>query len=191
MEYDKVVQERVSVRSYKKEPIPPEMTERLMEAARLAPSGSNLQPIRYITVTSEEMLSRLRPFIPQSFVTQAPLLLACVADTCLFDGLSEQARQTPYNQTRLAWNREQLRSYLSLNAGLSLEHVVLKAADLGLGSCIIRMFDMEKVTEALGLDSRYELIALLPVGFPNQDDSAKQPPVHDRRPLADMVLKQL
>ena len=62
--------------------------------------------------------------------------------------------------------------------------MVFCATDLGLGSCWVRQFDLELAAKALELEERYELVALLPVGFP-----ANQPPMRPRIPLDEMLLK--
>lgn len=185
MELNQAMIERRSVRQYLDKPVPAELVDQLMEAARIAPSGSNLQPIRYLVIESAAVKDQLADAIPQPFITKAPLLLACVGDKKLFERLSEAERKTPYNQMRLSWDEKTLQGYLYLNAGISLEHVVLRAVDLGLGSCWVRQFDGEKIAQILELDERYDLIALLPVGYP-----AKQPAMRPRVPLAEMVIKK-
>ena len=89
------------------------------------------------------------------------------------------------DRRRRHWSDEERRAYLLLNAGIAIEHIVLKAVDMGLGSCWVRMFDQAKLLETLGLDSRYEVAALLPVGWP-----AEQPPMKPRLPVNDLILKE-
>ena len=70
-------------------------------------------------------------------------------------------------------DEESLKSYLNLNAAIALEHIALRAVDLGLGSCWIMMFNSKKAKEILNLDERYEVVALLPVGYHDQTPSQR------------------
>ena len=184
MTFDETVKNRISIRQFRPDPISEEQLEAILEAARLAPSGSNLQPTRYMVITQKEIREKLSPYIPQRFVVEAPVLLVCVAYRRFLDQLSEKARLTPYNQERLSWDEATLRSYLTFNAGLSLEHAVLKVTDLGLGSCIIRNFNRKSVAEALGISDRYDMVALLPLGYP----ATKVEPSHKRLLLSEILL---
>ena len=58
--------------------------------------------------------------------------------------------------------------YLRLNAAIAIDHITLRAVDLGLGTCWVMMFDQEKAKQALGLDDNYNVVALIPVGYPDQ-----------------------
>ena len=83
-------------------------------------------------------------------------------------------------------DEESLKSYLNLNAAIALEHIALRAVDLGLGSCWIMMFNSKKAKEILKLDERYEVVALLPVGYPDQ--IASQRP---RLKLEELIIETL
>ena len=71
-----------------------------------------------------------------------------------------------------------------MNAAIAIEHMVLRAVDLGLGSCWIGRFDRERVREVLELDKDIHIVALLPVGSPDQSPSGRP-----RIPLDQVVLK--
>ena len=73
-----------------------------------------------------------------------------------------------------------------LQAAIALEHIALRAVDLGLGSCWIMMFDREKAKRILGLDERYDLVALMPVGYPDQN-----PPMRPRLDLNELLIQTI
>ena len=81
---------------------------------------------------------------------------------------------------------EAIKAYLSLNLAIAVEHIVLKAVDLGLGSCWLGRFDRDKVKEFLALNENIYPVVLLPVGYP--DESPKARP---RFPLDKYVLKTI
>lgn len=78
------------------------------------------------------------------------------------------------------------KAYLNLNAAIAIDHITLRAVDLGLGTCWVMMFDQEKIKQALQLEDRYHVVALLPVGYPDQ-----APAPRPRLPLEQLVLKEL
>lgn len=77
-------------------------------------------------------------------------------------------------------------AYLRLNAAIAIDHITLRAIDLGLGTCWIRMFDQEKVKQILGLGGNYNVVALVPVGYLDQNPQARP-----RIELDQMLLKEL
>jgi nitroreductase len=79
-----------------------------------------------------------------------------------------------------------VRAYLSMNVAIAVEHVVLKAADLGLGSCWLGRFDRDKVQEYLALDESIYPVVLLPVGHPDQSPRARP-----RFELEKLILKTI
>ena len=79
-----------------------------------------------------------------------------------------------------------VRAYLSMNVAITVEHIVLKAVDLGLGSCWVGKFDRGKVNDFLALDENIFPVALLPVGYPDQSPKARP-----RFDLDKLVLKTI
>jgi len=202
MEFSKVIAARRSIRKFKPEPVPEKFIVELLEAGRLAPSGKNLQPARFILLKSPEARANLKRLSPMPFVATAPLVIVCCYDrqagNATADRMQELQEAQAFSGTPLDANSPQtgvpiksremdeaaLQAYLAFNAGLAIEQIVLKAVDLGLGSCWVMMFEREGLRALLNLDERYELLALLPVGYPDQS-----PMQRPRLPLEDLVLK--
>lgn len=199
MELTQVVEQRRSIRKFREDPFPDGMIEQLLDAARLAPSGSNIQPARFVVVKSPAVRKKLGTSTPYKFITRAPVIFVCCADRASLatrDQRVGELRETgafvdiEMDPTNLqAYTAAQMddfaaREYLSMNVAIAIEHVVLRAVDLGLGSCWIGRFDRDRAREVLELGDDIQIVALLPVGYPGQS-----PPRRPRIPLDQMVLK--
>jgi len=199
MELTQAIKERRSIRKFKEDPITDEMIEQLLTAARLAPSGSNIQPARFVVVKNPAMREKVGTSTPYKFITRAPVIFACCADRASLatrdkrvgelleigaftDVEMDPTDSNPYSAAQM--DDFAARAYLSMNAAIAIEHMVLRAVDLGLGTCWIGRFDRERVREVLELDEDIHIVALLPVGYPDQS-----PPQRPRIPLERLVLK--
>jgi nitroreductase len=202
MEFNKVIQSRRSIRKFKSDPVPDGYIKELLEAARLAPSGINLQPWRFVVVKSEAVRANLAQATPSTMIAKAPVVIVCCVDTKTFEtaGIRTQELQkagafldTPFQEYDAGdffknkdINEFWLKANLAFNAAIAIEHINLKATDLGLGSCWIGSFDQEEVREAIALDVRYDIIALMAIGYPEV--------VPDPRPrltLDEILLKEI
>ncbi len=199
MKLTQVIEQRRSIRKFKEDPITDAMIEELLSAARLAPSGSNIQPARFVVVKSPAMREKLGTCTPYKFITRAPVIFVCCADRTSLSTrdarVGELLEAGVFNDVEMdstdseAYTAAQMddfaaRAYLSMNAAIAIEHMVLRAVDLGLGSCWIGRFDKERVREILELDEDTQIVVLLPVGYP-----AQSPPRRPRFPLDHLVLK--
>lgn len=202
MELLEVIQNRRSIRKFKPDEVPEEYIHQLIEAGRLAPSGTNLQPARYIVIKSEEARTKLKDCTPLPFVSAAPAIIACCVDTNSITSTGERMKElkeaqafvdTPlnnadenYNKGKQSIDTASLKAYLNLNVAIAIDHITLRATDLGLGSCWVMMFDKEKVKALLNLEDRYDVLALLPIGYPGQ--TPKQRP---RLDYNEVLLKEI
>ncbi len=91
-----------------------------------------------------------------------------------------------YNKGKQSIDTASLKAYLNLNVAIAIDHITLRATDLGLGSCWVMMFDKEKVKALLNLEDRYDVLALLPIGYPDQ--TPKQRP---RLDYNEVLLKEI
>lgn len=202
MELLDAIQARRSIRKFKPDPVPDNLVQELLEAARLAPSGVNVQPWRFVVVKSEEGKAKLSAGTPLPFVPGAPVVIACCIDSQALDNIGQRmkelqeagamasppqgaANSNSNLQSRLK-DEVQANAYLRLNAAIAIEHINLRAVDLGLGTCWVMMFDQDKIKAALALEDRYHVVALIPVGFPDQ-----APAPRPRLGLDELVLKEL
>ena len=200
MELSDVIASRRSIRKFQQKDISAETVRLLLDAARLAPSGSNIQPARFIVAQSQESKEALGQCTPYKFIIKAAVVLVCCADltsistrdkrvdelleTGAFDGVEVNFdNSAPYS---IVMDPEAARAYLALNVAIAIEHIVLKAVDLGLGSCWLGRFDRDKLQEYLKLDESIYPVVLLPVGYPDQSPKARP-----RFDLDKLILKTI
>ena len=166
-----LVQKRRSIRKYRPDPVPREMIESCIEAARFAPSASNTQGWRFVVAEgavkdrlAREALGGI--ILPNRFAAEAPVIVALA-----------MARDLVTHRLGAGMKRIE---YHLLDAGIAGEHFVLRAAEQGLGTCWIGWFDVKAVRRILDLPS-WDVPALITVGFP-----AEEPVPKKRRPLSDI-----
>jgi nitroreductase len=195
-----IIKNRRSIRKFKSCPVDDEHLEMIIEAARLAPSGTNRQPWRFILMTSEKEKNIIKNAVIQPFVLEAPALFICCLDRSSFTrGLVEKRMQelveaqvvsreaADYIKQRkmpLSVDDVILPPSVYLDLGIAIENMVLMATSLGLGSCWVRLFDAQQVREALSLPTRIEPVVLLPVGYP-----AETPPPRPRLKRDELLIK--
>ncbi len=147
-----VIQKRRSVRKYKKDPIPEKALRRVLEAARLAPSGKNIQPWKFIIVKDKALKEKLaQASAGQFFMAQAPVIIVGCGfpDNCY-------AHMGRYMKS---W---------SVDVTIALEHLILQAQEEGLGTCWIGSFEEEEVKAILNLPENVKVLALTPLGYPGE-----------------------
>lgn len=187
MEFSDVIASRRSIRKFRQKDVSAETIRLLLDAARLAPSGSNIQPARFIVAQSQEAKDALGQCTPYKFITKASVIFVCCADlttistrdkrvgelmeTGAFEGVEVNFDNfAPYSTVQGA---DAVRAYLAQNVAIAVEHIVLKAVDLGLGSCWIGRFERDKLIEYLKLNDNIYPVVLLPVGYPDQAPGAR------------------
>ena len=201
MELSDVIVSRRSIRKFRQEDISADTVRLLLDAARLAPSGSNLQPARFIVVQSTAAKEALGRFTPYKFIVKAAVIFVCCADLTamaardhrigelfqegVFEGVEIDTNDPLITSTPIM-AAEAVKAYLAMNAAIAIEHIVLQAVDLGLGSCWLGRFDRDKVKEFLELDESIYPVVLLPVGYPDQSPKARPRIALDR-----LVLKTI
>ncbi|PVX27250.1 MAG: nitroreductase [Candidatus Bathyarchaeum sp.] len=184
------IQKRRSVRKFKSDSLSEEQIERLMRAAQLAPSGCNVQPWRFLVVKDRDLKHRLCvAAFNQKFVEDAPVVLVCCGDLSSWKKTKQRTQELlTANRARLkketedalidrvdravlAEMRERIPTTL-LNVAIAIEHIVLEAVELGLGSCWVRLFDENQVKQSLRLPDNLCVVALLPIGVPDHEPKA-------------------
>jgi nitroreductase len=187
VELSDVIASRRSIRKFKQEDISTGTVRLLLDAARLAPSGSNLQPARFIVVQSPAAKEALGRYTPYKFIVKASVIFVCCADLTVITTrdrrIGELRKEGAFEGVDMDMNdpsavspimdAEAVRAYLSMNVAIAIEHIVLKAVDLGLGSCWLGRFDRDKVKKFLALDESIYPVVLLPVGHPDQSPKAR------------------
>ena len=164
MEFLELAKKRYSCRDYKSDPVEDDKLQQILEAARLAPTACNLQPFQLVVVHTKGREAELRRIYNSSWFTQAPLVIcAC--------GIPSES-----------WKRRDGKSYYEVDVTIAMDHLVLAAANLGLGTCWIGDFSPDSAREILGLPDDVELIAFTPLGYP-----ADRPGYKSRKSLNEIV----
>ena len=166
MDFYQVIQSRRSIRTYKPNPIPDEVLQRILEAGRIAPSAKNIQPWKFIIVKDEQIRQQLVPACRnQTFIGQAPVVICAVA------------------LEKIAWgNMGGYWSSYPVDLAIALDHMILAATNEGLGTCWIGAYIEAEVKRILKIPDDVKVIALTPLGYPAQEPSAKP-----RKPLSDII----
>ena len=190
MDVSEAIRTRRSIRKFKPDPIPEEKIKLLLESARLAPSGTNTQPWRFIVVRDDDTKTRLqRAAHNQRHVKRAPVIIVCCADLEAFKefpvrvdeliesgALPERTREVfiPYLKKGMSTvTKDALMVAAAANVAIAVEHIVLQAVEIGLGTCWVRWYEDNKVKEILDIPDHIEVMALLPVGIPDEDPAPR------------------
>jgi nitroreductase len=160
-----LIQKRYSVRAYKSDQIEDTKLQYILEVARLAPTAANRQPFSVIVIKTKGKEELLKRVYSRKWFTDAPLVL-CVC------GIPGQA-----------WTRRQDgKSYCDVDAAIVMDHIILAATELGVGTCWIGAFDPDAAREVLNLPLHVVPIAFTPLGYAADDPRDKQ-----RKDLSDIV----
>ncbi len=152
MDLYEVVRTRRSVRAYKSDPIDDETLNRVLEAVRIAPSGSNRQPWRFVLVKDEKLKRRLAAACnKQAFVAEAPLVVVA----CGF--------KIPIDRGDYMGDMGML-----VDVSIAFTHLILAARAEGLGTCWIGAFDNDQVKKLLKIPEDVNVVAVSPLGYPKQ-----------------------
>jgi nitroreductase len=165
MEFFDLISNRYSVRAYKPDPVEDEKLSKIIEAGRLAPTAANRQPFQIIVLHTEGRKTELGRIYRQQWFVQAPLIL-CVC------GVPSQGWVRSSDQRR----------YLDVDVAIVMDHMILAATYLGLGTCWIAAFNATVAREALQLPKEIEPLIFTPLGYP-----ADRPGPKERKPLSELV----
>jgi nitroreductase len=167
MDFKTLVNTRYSVRKFSSTPIEEDKLKLVLESARKAPSAVNFQPYRLYVVRTPEILDAIKACYHRSWIKTASLLMVVV-------GLHD-----------MAWKRaEDGKDHVDIDAAIFIDHLMLQATELGIGSCWVCNFDILKVKEVLGLKAAEEPIAFIPMGYSVTSDV----PVKKRKGVDDLVV---
>lgn len=167
MDFLQLAKERFSVRSFSDRPVEQEKIDAILRAGQAAPTACNLQPQKILVIQSEDALAGFRQCTSSHF--NAPLAIL----TC-------------YDKN-LCWHRQyDGKSSGQIDAAIVTTHMMLEAANLGIGSTWVMHFDPEAVREKFKLPANYEPVSVLVMGYPSAN--AKPYPRHSSsKQLGDTV----
>lgn len=149
MEFREVIEKRRSIRKYKSTNVSDEQVLRVLEAARIAPSAANRQPCHFIVVRDAEVRKKLAG--SQSWAANAPVIIVALGNTAVSPNW---------------WQND---------VGIAFEHIILAAANEGLGTCWMGSLQRDiEIKALLGIPEEMRVVAITPLGNPDEVPIYKQ-----------------
>jgi nitroreductase len=149
------VKRRASIRRFRPDPVPSAVLDRLIEAARWAPSAGNLQPWHFYVVTASDRRRCLaEAALRQDFVAAAPVCIVVCAEP-------ERSASRYRERGRFL--------YCLQDTAAATQNILLAATAAGLGSCWVGAFDEARVSACLGIPDWRVPVALVPLGYPARE----------------------
>jgi len=164
MNFQELIRVRRSIRGYRPDPIEDDVIHRVLGAARIAPTAANLQPFDLILVRDADTRSRMMGgYAHEWFCSSPAIVVGCV----------DPAK---------AWVRSDGFCAAELDIAIAMDHLILAAADEGLGTCWVVAFDEAKAKEVLGIPDNIRVMVMTPLGYPSAE-----PRPFVRRRIEDLV----
>lgn len=168
MDFLDLARARCSVRAFESRPVEPEKLERILEAARVAPSACNLQPWRFLVLNEAESLKKLSKAC-RTF--DAPLAIVVLGD-------NNETWVRPYDA----------KDSLDIDATIATTHMMLEAENLGLSTCWICYFKEPALREEFGVPGHLTPVNVLVVGYAAGSKKNAARHATERRPLSETVV---
>ncbi len=159
-----VTRGRRSIRKYQEKDVPEESLNRILESVRWAPSWNNTQCWEVIVVRDHAQKERLQDVMPKinparKALVQAPVVLALCGKLATSGYYRGQAT-TKFGD------------WFMFDLGIATQNLCLTAHDLGLGTVIAGLFDHNRAKEIMEVEEGYEVVILIPLGYPAHDSAA-------------------
>ncbi|NFK80119.1 nitroreductase [Clostridium botulinum] len=170
------IRSRRSIRKYIDKPIEDEKIMEIIESARLAPSGSNTQPWHFIVVKSDITREKLAKVSHnQEWMMAAPVFIVCVAD------IRSRIKEDIELSLNESSPQQELKQIIR-DTSIAIEHLVLSAENLGLGTCWVAWFTQEEIRPILNIPSDKYVVSIITIGYPNESPKARP-----RKKLQDII----
>jgi nitroreductase len=165
MKFDKLITSRFSVRSFTDQKVDRVFILEILEAARMAPSAVNFQPWHFIVITEPGNLTDFKEVYPRTWFKEASVCIVVCSDHLQ------------------SWKRKSDgKDFADVDVAIAIDHLVLKATELGLGTCWVCNFDAALAKKKLKLPNHIEPLAIIPIGFTNSESPEKS-----RKALSEIV----
>lgn len=154
MEFYDVIKTRRSIRKYSGRDIPLDVLKRVLDAARIAPSGNNRQPWSFIIVKDPEKKKKIaEASYGQSFIAEAPVVVVCCAQR--------------YPNSYEPWKDD---CYLA-DVIIAIDYLILAARNEGLGTCWIGAIHDKEAKKILNIPDEIDVVMVVPIGYPSSDSA--------------------
>lgn len=161
---DEVIRKRRSVRKYESMMVDTKILKEIIESARLAPSACNVQPWRFIVVTDKQKVKMifekaLGGIVSNAWARTAPVfIVACAKKSLVVHRLGAGWKHIPYHY---------------LDMGAAIEHILLKATELGLGTCWLGWFNKKVIKKILFIPREIDVVSLITIGYATPESEQK------------------
>jgi nitroreductase len=154
MELYEAINQRYSVRAYLDKPVEADKLDRILDAGRLAPSSNNRQAWKFVVARNAKLRGALAEACDQPFLANAPVIVAVV-------GLDPERKMSCDILADV------------VDCSIAATHMILAATIEGLGTCWIGHFKQDLCRSLLGVPPQAKIVALLPIGYPDQPSRPK------------------
>ena len=172
MKFIELVKKRESTRKYLSKPVPREIIDQCLEAARLAPSACNSQPWSFLVVDDPNTIKKIVKksmsglYAMNKFVKTAPVVIVVITEQSVYTArMGGMLRNVKYNL---------------IDIGIACEHLILQAVELDLGTCWLGWFNEKALKKVLGLPRSTHVDVAISMGYP---DKTAEPRKKIRKPL--------
>ncbi|MEE9525287.1 MAG: nitroreductase family protein [Candidatus Woesearchaeota archaeon] len=174
MDVKQAIEERRSIRKYQDKEVPEEFIKEMLEAARLAPSGNNAQPWLYKVIKDSQQKEKLREneIFKQEFVYEAPVIIVCCANPEAYPKAKFEEGFDDSYESRAA-----------RDLTIATDHLVLRATELGLGTCWVGWMEKNKIKDVLNIPKDYVVPYVITVGY-----AAQEPKPLKRKSIDEIIL---
>lgn len=151
---------RRSIRQFKPDPVSRDILKRLVNSARLAPSGANLQPLEFVVVDDEELRKKLFPCLKWAayIAPEGNPKPGCEPTAYVIILVNEDVRKSGFER----------------DVGAAVENMILTAWEERVGSCWIASADTDKIQKMLKIPENYKVDSVLSLGYPNEEPKIEE-----------------
>ena len=184
------IEKRRSIRNFKPDPVPDSVLDQIMEAARLAPSGSNRQPWRFQIIKEGSLKQQFmkEATFGQAVLANAPVIIICGSEMLTF---VKKHKLAPPNSDYFGADTEdpeELKKFIpdaNMYDAIAITHMTLMATALGLGTCWVQSIKPGATAKVLGWPRHMVVFTALALGYP-----AENPPARPRSPMDLILIKE-
>ena len=167
MDFLSIAKTRYSVRSYTEKKVEKEKLDKILEAAHVAPTAANLQPVRLLVIQEYNGLEKISK---AANIYKAPLAIIICSD-------HSKAWKRPFDGKQT----------VDIDASIVTDHMMLEAAELGLGTVWICYFKPDVIRNEFHLPENLEPVNILAIGYSNERPADAERHSTQRIPLAELV----
>ena len=157
----KAAMERRTIRRFQDKPVPYNILEKCVDAARLSPTARNKQPLEFIAVKEPNQVEKMR-------------------ETIFLGGTVGKKGNTPGEEPKayiviIADREKSDEEYVKMDTGIAAQSIALTAFEENLGTCMIGLLKRDKIKELLGIPDDFEIMLAIGLGYPKEEPKAEKP----------------